>query len=60
MKPVRTARVVKTACDNGAGLTESFWNVQTRRLLGWHTVATFGNATAALIHAKHIVTGTAE
>lgn len=60
MKPVRTARVVKTACDNGSGLTESFWNVQARRFLGWRTVATFGNATAALIHAKHIVTGTAE
>lgn len=60
MRPVRTARVVKTACDNGSGLTESFWKVQAKRFLGWRTVATFGNATAALIHAKHIVTGTAE
>ena len=60
MKPVKTARVVKTVSDNGSGLTETFWNVQTKRGLLWKTVATFGNATAALVHAKHIVNGTAE
>lgn len=60
MKPTPAARVIKTVQDNGTGLTESFWNVQAKRIFRWRTVATFGNATAALIHAKHIVNGTAE
>lgn len=48
-------RVVKTVTRSlGSGIRESFWEVQKKNALGWRTVATFGNSTAALVHAKEI------
>lgn len=52
MKTIKM-RVIKTAIrSGGSGIQESFWEVQKKELFGWRTVATFGNSTAALIHAK--------
>lgn len=48
-------RVVKTVTRSlGSGIKESFWEVQRKELFGWRTIATFGNSTAALVHAKEI------
>ena len=48
-------RVVKTVTRSlGSGIKESFWEVQKKNALGWRTIATFGNSTAALVHAKEI------
>lgn len=48
-------RVVKTVTRSlGSGIRESFWEVQRKDLLRWRTIATFGNSTAALVHAKEI------
>lgn len=48
-------RVVKTVTRSlGSGIQESFWLVQEKHGLRWKTVATFGNSTAALVHAKQL------
>jgi len=53
MKTIKM-RVIKTATrSGGSGIQESFWEVQKKEMFGWRTVATFGNSTAALVHAKH-------
>lgn len=54
-RTVTKVRVVKTL-DRllGAGDQESFWLVQEKHGLRWKTVATFGNSTAALVHAKQL------
>lgn len=49
-------RVVKTVTRSlGSGVKESFWEVQEKRVFKWVTVATFGNSTAALLHAKGLL-----
>lgn len=49
-------RVVKTVTRaKGSGIQESFWEVRKKETFKWRTVATFGNATAALIHAKELL-----
>lgn len=48
-------RIVRMLGSNGRGITETFWEVQKKRILGWKTVATFGNSTAALVYAKELL-----
>lgn len=55
-RTVKKVRVIKTL-DRilGSGVKESFWEVQEKRVFKWVTVATFGNSTAALLHAKGLM-----
>lgn len=48
-------RIIRMLGSNGRGITETFWEVQKKRILGWKTVATFGNSTAALVYVKELL-----